>query len=405
MSTNSDDALDREVAAALDGINLQNVGGTDPSGRRDGEIIKKGGVEMTRGTVAGLSGDDVIVELGPTMQGVISVKEFDEPPEIGQGFDFSMHGQEDGLWILSRKGARMMAAWNELQPGARCKAEVSGVNTGGLELKVGPLSAFMPASQVALHRIEDFSEFVGQTMECEVLEVEPERKRVLLSRRKVLELEREEKRGEAMGRVVPGAKLTGTVTRIESFGAFVDLGGLEGLMHVSNISRKRVDDPNEVLKTGQQVQVLVLEIKEGGKRIGLGMKQLEPDPWDDASYKYPEGTLLQGRVTRLMDFGGFVELEPGLEGLVHVSQLGQGRVNHARDILKEGEELTVRVISVDSSARRISLSRLDDRGAVLGSEEAADGDTIDQVVRDSGTNQATTNLGSLFKKALGDSET
>jgi small subunit ribosomal protein S1 len=400
MSASNEDALDREVAAALDGINLQNLDESGQPTRRDGEIVKKAGVEMTHGTVAGISGDDVIVELGPTMQGVISIAEFGDQPKVGQGFEFSMHGQEDGLWILSRKGARMMAAWNELQPGATCKAEVKGVNTGGLELKVGPLSAFMPASQVALHRIEDFSEFVGQHMECEVLEVEPEKKKVLLSRRKVLEREREEKRSEAMGRIVPGAKLTGTVSRIESFGAFVDLGGLEGLLHVSNISRKRVDDPNEVLKSGQQVEVLVLEIKEGGKRIGLGMKQLEPDPWDDARYKYPENSVLQGRVTRLMDFGGFVELEPGLEGLVHVSQLGQGRVNHARDVLKEGEELTVRVLSVDSSARRISLSRLDERGAVLGSEEAADGDTIDQVVRESGEHKATTNLGSLFKKAL-----
>ncbi len=403
MSTSNDDALDREVAAALDGMDLQNLDESGRPQRRGGEIVKKDGLELTHGTVVGISGDDVIVELGPTMQGVISLAEFDEPPTIGQGFDFSMHGQEDGLWLLSRKGARMLAAWNELRPGSECKAEVAGVNSGGLELKIGPLSAFMPASQVALHRIEDFSELVGQSMTCEVLEVEPERKRVLLSRRKVLEREREEARSEAMGRIVPGAKLTGTVTRIESFGAFVDLGGIEGLMHVSNISRKRVEDPNELLKTGQQIEVLVLEIKEGGKRIGLGMKQLEPDPWDDASYKYRENTVLEGRVTRLMDFGGFVEIEPGLEGLLHVSELGQGRVSRARDVLKEEEQITVRVLSVDSSARRISLSRLDERGAILGSEEAADGATIDEVVRESGENKATTNLGSLFKKALGES--
>ena len=402
--SNDNDALDREVANALDGVSLQDLGEDGlprRSRREDGQIVEKGGQELIHGTVAGVSGDDVIVELGPTRQGVISVREFDQPPAVGVGFEFSMHGQEDGLWLLSRRGARALAAWNELRPGASCKAEVTGVNTGGLELAVGPLKAFMPASQVALHRVEDFSEYVGQMLTCEVLEVEPEKKRVLLSRRAVLEREREEKRSEALGRVVPGAVLTGSVTRIESFGAFVDVGGVEGLLHVSNMSRKRVEDPNDLVKTGQQVEVMVLDVKEGGKRIGLGMKQLEPDPWDGAAHKYPDSTVLQGVVTRLMDFGAFVELEPGLEGLLHVSQLGAGRVHRARDVVKEGEEVAVRVLSVDPVQRRISLSRLDDRGAVLGSEEAADGDTIDQVVRESGANQAKTNLGALFKKALG----
>ena len=278
---------------------------------------------------------------------------------------------------------------------------MTGVNTGGLELKVGPLAAFMPASQVALHRIEDFTPLVGEVWTCAVLEVVPEKKKVLLSRRKVLERERDEARSAAMDRLVPGAKVTGTVTRIEAFGAFVDVGGVEGLVHVSNLSRQRVEDPNDVVKAGQQVEVMVLELKEGGKKIGLGMKQLEPDPWDEARHKYPEGHVLTGQVTKLMDFGAFCELEPGLEGLVHVSQLANHRVNSPRDVVKVGEELTVRVVSVDPSARRISLSRLDERGALLGSEEAADGETIDQVVRSSGSNQATTNLGNLFKKALG----
>lgn len=401
MSTQSGDPLDREVADALAGINLQELDDQGRPGQRPGQIVKQGGQELIHGTVQGISGSDVIVELGPTMQGVIQVSEFETPPLVGQSFQFSMHGQEDGLWILSRKGARLMAAWNELTVGASCKAEVTGVNTGGLELKVGPLAAFMPASQVALHRIEDFTPMIGEVMTCEVLEVVPEKKKVLLSRRKVLEREREEARSETMGRLTPGARVTGTVTRIEAFGAFVDVGGIEGLVHVSNLSRRRVEDPNDVVHTGQQVEVLVLELKEGGKKIGLGMKQLEPDPWDQARYKYPEGHVQTGRVTKLMDFGAFVELEPGLEGLVHVSQLATHRVNSPRDVVKAGEELSVRVQSVDPNARRISLSRLDERGALLGSDEAADGDTIDQVVRSSGQNQATTNLGNLFKKALG----
>jgi ribosomal protein S1 len=255
---------------------------------------------------------------------------------------------------------------------------------------------------VALHRVEDFTPMLGQVLTCEVIELVPEKKKVLLSRRKVLEREREEQRSTARERLSPGAVVTGTVTRVEAFGAFVDVGGgVEGLVHVSNLSRKRVEDPNEVVKTGQQVQVMVLELKEGGKKIGLGMKQLEPDPWNEAHFKYPEGQVLDGRVTRLMDFGAFVELEPGLEGLVHVSQLTGQRVNHPREVVKVGELLSVRVQAVDPSARRISLSRLDERGSLLGSDEAVDGDTIDQVVRAGGSQQATTNLGNLFRKALG----
>ena len=403
--TPSDDSLDREVADALDGINLQSISQTAPSPANTigtpGEIIRKGGQELITGTVQGVTGDDVIVELGPTMQGVIQTREFEVPPKVGDTMQFSMHGQEDGLWLLSMRGAKALAAWDQLSVGASCKAEVTGVNTGGLELKVGPLKAFMPASQVALHRIEDFTPMIGESWTCEVIEVNPEKKKVLLSRRKVLERERDELRGETMGKIVPGAKITGTVTRIEAFGAFVDIGGVEGLVHVSNISRQRVENPNDVLTTGQQVEVMVLDLKEGGRKIGLGIKQLEPDPWDDARYKYPEGHIASGKVTKLMDFGAFVELEPGLEGLIHVSQFATHRVNNPRDVVQVGEELSVRVQSVDTSARRISLSRLDDRGAVLGSEEAADGATIDQVVESSGGNQATTNLGNLFKKALG----
>ena len=391
------DPLDREVAAALDGINLQDL---DESGQMPstsgGE--RGGGEKLVPGTVDGISGKDVIIELGPTMQGVIKVMEFDEPPAVGAKFEFTLHGQEDGLWLLSRRAAKAMAAWNELEVGAHCKAQVTGVNTGGLELKVGPVAAFMPASQAALHRVEDLSQFIGQTMTCEVLEVDPSRKRLLLSARRVLEAEREVARSETVGKISSGQKVTGKITRIETFGAFVDIGGgLEGLMHVSNISRTRVENPNEVLKAGQQVEVMILEIKDGGKRIGLGMKQLEPDPWDEAQARFAPGSIVQGKVTRLMDFGAFVEIGPGIEGLLHVSQLGSNRTARVRDAVSEGQELAVRIISVDPGQQRISLSLLDERGAVIGSEDAVDGSVIDEVIEQSSGNSASTNLGNLFK--------
>ena len=394
------DSLDREVAAALDGINLQDLdeSGQMPTSSRGA----KGGKEkLVPGTVTGISGDDVIVELGPTMQGVIKVMEFDEPPAVGQKFEFSLHGKEDDLWLLSRREAKALAAWNELEPGSHCKAQVTGVNTGGLELKVGPVPAFMPASQVALHRVEDLSQFINQTLTCEVLEVDPSKKRLLLSARRVLEAEREAARSETIGNITSGQKVTGKITRIESFGAFVDIGGgLEGLMHISNISRTRVENPNDVLQAGQQVEVMILEITEGGKRIGLGMKQLEPDPWDDVSARLAPNSIVQGKVVRLMDFGAFVEIEAGIEGLLHVSQLGSDRTARVRDAVKEGQELAVRILAVEPARQRISLSLLDERGAVIGSEDAVDGKVIDQVIEQNSGNQASTNLGNLFKRAL-----
>jgi ribosomal protein S1 len=301
--------------------------------------------------------------------------------------------------VLSRKEQQTLAAWDDVQPGSLVKAKVTGQNTGGLELKVGPLAAFMPASHVSLNREENLGQYLTQTLTCEVLEVDRDRKRILLSRRSVLQKERESEARETAGRLSSGQVVKGKVTRVEPFGAFVDLGnGVEGLVHVSNLSRKRVENASEVVQPGQQVDVMVLEIKDGGKRIGLGMKQLEPDPWADAARRYPPDTTIEGTVTRLMEFGAFVELEPGLEGLVHVSQLSKDRVRNPRDLVKPGQKLTVRVVSVEPARARIALSRLDPRGALIGSEDSVDSNVIDEAMRSAAPKPLGTNLGGLFKK-------
>jgi small subunit ribosomal protein S1 len=398
MTPDPKDSLDREIAAALDGMDLQALGRHDePKPRQRGGA----GEKLWPGVIQGITGDDVIVELGPRMQGVASLREFEEPPGVGETHKFLLRGREDELWLLSLTGARELAAWDDLTVGSSVKARVSGQNQGGLSLKIGKHEAFMPHSQVSLDRDEDISTYIGQTLTCEVIEINRERKRVVLSRRRILEADRLEAMSEAVGKLRAGMKVTGKVSRIESFGAFVDLGGgLEGLMHVSNISRKRVDDPNDVLSKGQEVQVQVLEIKEGGKRIGLGMKQLEPDPWDGLEERFREGSNVTGKVTRLMDFGAFVEIAEGVEGLLHVSQLGRDHVRKVSDVLKVGEEVTVRVTAVDPAARRIGLSRIDPRGALIGSDDAVDGNLIDDVLAKPEQGSLSTNLGSLFKKAL-----
>ncbi len=394
-ASDSRDSFDHEIDAALEGVDLQSIDLPQGGGQRPA------GDNLRRGVVTGVSGDDVIVELGPRAQGVISLREFDEPPKVGDRLDFSVQGEEDGLLVLSLKEAKLLAAWNDLTPGAWVKARVSGQNTGGLELRIGPIAAFMPASHVDVGRVEDLSTLIGESMVCEVLEVNRERKRVLLSRRAVLQREQEEHRSELVGSLQVGQVVRGKVTRVEPFGAFVDLGrGVEGLVHVSNLSRKRVEKPDEVVEVGQSVEAQVLKIEEGGKRIGLGMKQLEPDPWDDAAAFLRPDQVVTGKVVRLMDFGAFVEVAEGVEGLLHVSQMAKDRVRRPQDAVKVGEEVQVRVQSIDPVARRISLSRLDARGAVLGSEDAVDDAIIDEVIQQNQSAPSGTNLGSLFKRAL-----
>jgi small subunit ribosomal protein S1 len=388
------DPLKHEIDSALDGVNLQEI---DTQSARP----RQASGDLKRGTIVGVSGDDVFVEIGPRMQGVISIKEFDTPPAVGEVHEFTLHGRDEDLWVLSRRAARAVAAWDEVEVGSVVKARVTGQNTGGLELKVGPLSAFMPASHVSLNREEDLSAFLTQTLTCEVLEVDRDKKRILLSRRALLEKERETSRKEAVGKYASGQILRGKVTRVEPFGAFVDLGGgVEGLVHVSNLSRKRVENASEVVQKGQEVQVQILEIKDGGKRIGLGMKQLEPDPWQGVTHKYSPDQIVNGKVTRLSEFGAFVELEPGLEGLIHVSQLAKDRVRRAADVVKVGQELAVRIVAIEPSRSRISLSRIDARGAMIGSEDSVDTAVIDEALRLAQPRPVGTNLGNLFKRAL-----
>jgi ribosomal protein S1 len=400
MSSEANRPIDSEIEAALAGVDLQALDAEAPAGGGPrGERQRA----LRRGTVVGVDANDVFVELGPREQGVISRTEFDEPPEVGAVLEFSVRGEEDGLLLLSRREAKELAAWDELEVGSLVQARATGVNTGGLELKIGPLAAFMPASHVGLAREEELGRHLGQTMLCQVLEIDRGRKRVVISRRAVLEAERDQARAEAADSLTVGGVVRGKVTRIEKFGAFVEVArGLEGLVHVSNVSRKRVEDLEEVLKVGQEVEALVTEIKEGGRRIGLSMKALEPDPWDEVPHRYHEGTIVEGRVVRVADFGAFAELEPGVDGLVHVSQLSRDRIGRVQEAVKVGDTFPVRVLSVDAHAQRISLSRLDEHGSLLGTEEAADAGAVREMIQGSQQGGALgTNLGDLFRKALG----
>lgn len=398
----SNDSLDKEIEAALNGVDLQALGA-----RPEEDAPSAGGKrsskseELMPGTVSGISGDDVIIELGPRMQGVCALTEFDEPPTVGQQFKFMNRGRDDDdLWILSLRGAKDLEVWEQLEVGSHTKARVTGQNQGGLTLKIGGNEAFMPMSQISIQRDTDASSLLGETLICEVMEIDRSRNRVLLSRRRVEEGERMVALSEAVGNLTPGTKVKGKVTRIEAFGAFVNIGhGVEGLVHVSQISRQRVEKVDEHLKVGQDVDAMILEIKEGGKKISLGMKQLEPDPWDEVPHRLSVDSQITGKVTRLMDFGAFVEVLPGIEGLLHVSQISTERIQNIQRVLNVGQEVTVRVASIDPESQRIGLSRLDARGAMIGSEDAVDNSDIQAAMNQSSAPLGT-NLGDLFKKAL-----
>ena len=245
--------------------------------------------------------------------------------------------------------------------GLPVEGKVAGTNKGGFTVELGGLRGFCPFSQMDLRRIEDPQPFIGTTRRFKLLEISQDGRNIVLSRRALLQQEREEKARAVRETLGPGSVLSGTVSRLMPYGAFVDLGGLEGLIHISQISHQRLSDPSEQLQVGQEIKVEVIEIQHAGQgkreRISLSMKSLTEDPWPAQAASIAIGEDRPGKITRLTDFGVFVELLPGVEGLVHISELSDRRLLHPREVVNEGDEITVRIIDMDLNRRRISLSR------------------------------------------------
>jgi len=306
--------------------------------------------------------EDVFVELGGREQGILPLKQFDEPPEVGAEVQVRVvrYHREDGIYELARAGvAASVADWADLEEGMLVEARVTGHNTGGLECDVNHLRGFIPASQIALYHVDDLSEFVDQKLTCLVTEANPRRRNLVLSRRAVLEREREEARRTLLESLEPGQVREGVVRKLMDFGAFVDLGGVDGLLHISQLAWGRVKHPSEVVHAGQQIRVKIESVDRETGKISLAYRDLLESPWSNIEMKYPVTSTVHGRVTKLMEYGAFVELEPGVEGLVHVSQLSHKRVWRVSDVVKEGEEVDAVVLSVDEEAQRISLSMKD----------------------------------------------
>ncbi|MHC4992335.1 MAG: 30S ribosomal protein S1 [Planctomycetota bacterium] len=353
-----DATLEAEIEAALGDMSVDDMidmGSTATQPARAGTQR-----ETRTGSVVAIHGNDVLVEFGPRSQGICPLVQFREKPELGQRLDFMIErfDENEGLLVLSREGAVQKAEWEALEIGHVVEARCTGMVKGGLELMVAQHKAFMPASQVDVHFVKDISVLLNEKVICEVIELDRRRRRIVLSRRKVLAAEQEKRRKELLSSIEAGRQVTGMITSIQPYGAFADIGGIDGLIHISDMSYERIKHPSEVVKEGDQVQVQILkvELDQEPPRISLGMKQCMADPFQAKINELTPGETVSGKITKLMAFGAFMEVAPGVEGLIHISQLSHERVNRVSQVVKPDEIVTARVLSVDPDSRRISLS-------------------------------------------------
>jgi small subunit ribosomal protein S1 len=325
--------------------------------------------DVVKGKVVRIDKDEVLVDIGYKAEGVIPSNELSirksvdphEEVELGEEIDALVLTKEDseGRLILSKKRARFEKAWRKIEVAADSGEPVEGsvieVVKGGLILDLG-VRGFLPASLVDIRRVHNLDEFMGQTLECKVIELNRSRNNVVLSRRAVLEEERKEVREQILGRLEPGQVVEGKISNIVDFGAFVDLEGIDGLIHISELSWSHVNHPSEVVSIGDTVRIKVLDIDRDRQRISLGLKQTQEDPWQRVISTHRSGDVLEGSVTKVVAFGAFVEILPGVEGLVHISELADHHVENPNEVVEPGSKLNVKILEIDEERRRLSLS-------------------------------------------------
>lgn len=325
--------------------------------------------EVIEGTVVLVNRDEAYVDIGYKTEIPIAKKELAYPePEaatdvVKVGDKINVYvvalGGENGL-ILSKTRADRLVAWEKVEKVKEEKqiieVEILQVVKGGLLTTAFGLRGFIPASQIALHFVKDLNEFVGQKVEVEIMEADPKKQRLVLSRRSVLEAQREQKREEALASIVEGEKRTGVVKRLVDYGAFIDIGGVDGLAHISDLSWDHIKNPADVLSVGQEVEVLVKAFDPETKRISLSIKDTVRDPWFDKAEKYPVGSYVKGKIVKLTNFGAFMEIEPGFDGLIRMRELSPKHITKASEAVSVGDEVTVKVIHVDMDNKKVALS-------------------------------------------------
>jgi len=364
------------VVEGSDGLLLELDGQIVPN--YDATITPFEEGDVVTGQVVRIDKDEVLIDIGYKSEGVIpshelsirkSVNPADEV-ELGEEVDALVLTKEDqdGRLILSKKRARFERAWRRIEAAADSGIPVEGqvieVVKGGLIIDLG-VRGFLPASLVDIRRVPNLDEYMGTSIECKVIELNRSRNNVVLSRRAVLEEERKEQRQQILDRLQPGLIIEGQISNIVDFGAFVDLDGIDGLIHISELSWSHVNHPSEILSIGDTVQVKVLDIDRDRQRISLGLKQTQEDPWQRVVDTYSVGDELEGTVTKVVAFGAFVEILEGVEGLVHISELASHHVENPREVVSPGDDVRVKILEIDSERRRLSLSVKRVEGQVL----------------------------------------
>ncbi|MFD1486255.1 30S ribosomal protein S1 [Lacticaseibacillus baoqingensis] len=355
MSENNVNENAQTMADALNSVETVHIGDT------------------VKGEVLAVEDKQLIVGIeGTGVEGVVPLKELSTQPiddirsvaKVGDEIDLVVistigKDKENGQYLLSKRRLEAQKVWKEIQAkfdaGETITAPVTSVVKGGLVVNAG-VRGFVPASMVEDHFVEDLNQYKGQELEFKIIEIEPSDNRLILSHRAIVEASKAEARKEIFSKLQAGDIVEGKVARLTNFGAFVDLGGVDGLVHVSEIAFDHVDKPSDVLKVGQDVKVKVLAVDEDRDRISLSIKATLPQPWDNIESEAPAGAVLDGTVRRLTSFGAFVEVFPGVEGLVHISQISHEHIATPQDVLKEGQEIKVKVLSVDPDAHRLALS-------------------------------------------------
>ena len=349
--------LEAEINAALEGDDLDKLLIGDDMLQLSASLEEG---QRVSATVVKIHGEHVFLTLGGPNEGMIPKLQFEDVlPEIGAQMDVIVRGYlpQEGLYELTNPGnAISVSDWSDLREGEIIEVMITGANTGGLECKVGSIEGFIPISQIAEYRVENTAEFVGQKALCVVTEANPRRGNLVLSRRAVLERDKEEKKQQRLAALEIGGAVDGIVRKIMDFGAFVDIGGLDGLLHISQLSYERVKHPSEILTEGQKIQVRVDKIDPITGKIALSYRSLQDHPWTDIEARFPVGSVVKGSVTRIAEFGAFVRLATGIEGLVHLSELAHHRVHRVSNVVQEGQEVDVKVMSVEPDKQRISLS-------------------------------------------------
>lgn len=321
--------------------------------------------ELITGTIVGLTNTDAIINIGFKSDGLISLNEFRDLPELKVGDEVEVLVVEkedrDGQLNLSRRQARQVRSWQNIVDYFKSGEVITGTITsktkGGLIVDINGLETFLPGSQIDVKPVTDYDQYVGKTMDFKVVKINEQIRNAVVSHKALIESDLEQQRGEIMSKLEKGQVLEGTIKNVTDFGAFVDLGGVDGLLYITDISWGRISHPNEVLSNGQKLNVVVLDFDDEKKRISLGLKQLTPQPWETLPEEIQEGATIKGKVVNIEDYGAFLEIMPGVEGLVHVSEITwSSQPINAKEFFTMGEEYAAKVVTLDKEERKMSLS-------------------------------------------------